>query len=633
MRVSQRLVAMAVSAVLMATGSLAVAGPASADDAKIYVSQLDINLGFTILGTSYGGLGTGETYTWYLCDTRTSFVSTRADFFEAWPPASDSAVTTELSNNGCEAVPAATGYSVGYENFYENGGLFKTPIKPYIAFTTLVEDTAYPEKVLAVSQGAMLRTLDSLPTVSKSGTTYTATDGVWGGGLGAPDANSYPPFGYYLACDSAFSPAGAAYITEELAFPGNILFACSALYSNAYYDGENGYWVGDAVTDLTLSESATVYRNLPTGGPDDTPVPYDLSGKYLVRFVMAYPFAAWSCSQPCPTQSAEVTVTPSPASPSITYGASTPTLTPSYSGYSGSDTAAAAPTCTVYEQGTSTEVTASPIPVGTYDTQCSGGDAGTNYQFTYAKGSLTVSKLTPTVTYTGGTSAIPGDSLTLSSTISSGSCTGTITYALSKNPLTGVAGDYPLGSSPVSTTGWVPGTYTVTASYPGDANCSTASATGSLVVGASQEVEGNGTYTSPQGVATFGFEIEDPREHGGNPDPSKMTWTVVGKWKFTGLLSMNWTQNAGTGTTTGTGTLYKWLKVGSTYKWVSQGSNVATTIKFTQTTRKVGSTPASPGSFAIGFTGAGFPSLPANTAPLTKGSIKYETESLYSVPK
>ena len=326
-----------------------------------------------------------------------------------------------------------------------------------------------------------------------------------------------------------------------------------------------------------------------------------------------------------------MTVTPSPASPSITYGASTPTLTPSYSGYSGSDTAATAPTCKVYVKDSSTEVTASPIPVGTYDTQCSGGDAGTNYQFSFSKGSLTVNKLTPTVTYTGGTSVIRGDNLTLSSTISSGSCTGAITYKLSKNPLTGVVGDYPLGSSPVSTTDWLPGIYTVTATYPGDANCSTASKTASLVI-ASQEVEGTGTYTSPQGLATFDFEIEDPREHGGNPGPSKITWTVASKWKFTGLLSMNWRRTGDSGTTTGTGTVYKWLKVGSTYKWVSQGSNVATTIKFTQTTRKVGSVPANPGSFAIGFTGAGFPSLPANTAPLTKGSIKYEMESGFSVP-
>jgi len=630
----QRLLAIVVSAVLVATGGLSVAGPASADDPTYYISQIDINLGFSPQATPFGDLGGTTTVNWYLCDTRTSFVSTRADSSAAWPPAADSAVTAELSNNGCELVPVVAGqYQLSWEYVYEDGGLFKTPIKPYLAVTDILDDTAaYPEPVLAVSQGAVLRTLDSLPTLSKSGTTWTATDGVWGGGLGAPDANHDTVDGAYLVCDSPFGPAGASNFDESLFSPGNVLFECAPLFSSVFYVDEVSGWTGVPVTDLILSESATVYRDLPTGGPDDTPVPYDLTGKNLVRAVSGYPFFAWSCSQPsCPTQSAEVTVTPSPASPSITYGASTPTLTPSYSGYSGSDTAATAPTCKVYVKDSSTEVTASPIPVGTYDTQCSGGDAGTNYQFSFSKGSLTVNKLTPTVTYTGGTSVIRGDNLTLSSTISSGSCTGAITYKLSKNPLTGVVGDYPLGSSPVSTTDWLPGTYTVTATYPGDANCSTASKTASLVI-ASQEVEGSGTYTSPQGLATFDFEIEDPREHGGNPGPSKITWTVAGKWKFTGLLSMNWRRTGDSGTTTGTGTVYKWLKVGSTYKWVSQGSNVATTIKFTQTTRKVGSVPANPGSFAIGFTGAGFPSLPANTAPLTKGSIKYEMESGFSVP-
>ncbi len=223
-----------------------------------------------------------------------------------------------------------------------------------------------------------------------------------------------------------------------------------------------------------------------------------------------------------------VTVTPSPASPSITYGASTPALTPSYSGYSGSDAAATAPVCKVYLQGTSTEVTTTPLPAGTYDTQCSGGSAGTGYQFSYAKGSLTVTKAATAVTYTGTTGSLgAGGALTLSSTVSPVACTGTVTYELDDDPTGGTTVPFPL-IAPVSTAGWAAGTYTVTASYASDSNCDAGSDTGSLTITSATTVMVTpypSTKSIKYGYATPSFRFK--AAVGTPPSAFTGTWTTT----------------------------------------------------------------------------------------------------------
>ena len=83
----------------------------------------------------------------------------------------------------------------------------------------------------------------------------------------------------------------------------------------------------------------------------------------------------------------------------MTYGDSPPSVTASYSGFVNGDTAASLttpPTCTTTATSTS--------PVGTYPTTCSGA-VDSNYQITYAPGTLTVQPAALTITASSGSMA------------------------------------------------------------------------------------------------------------------------------------------------------------------------------------------------------------------------------------
>ena len=92
----------------------------------------------------------------------------------------------------------------------------------------------------------------------------------------------------------------------------------------------------------------------------------------------------------------------------MTQGGTVPTLTPSYSGFVGTDTVASLTT-----RATCTTTATSSSPAGSYPVTCSGA-VDPNYTFTYVAGSVTVTALpvltvtSPTVTMTqGGTVATP----------------------------------------------------------------------------------------------------------------------------------------------------------------------------------------------------------------------------------
>jgi hypothetical protein len=94
-----------------------------------------------------------------------------------------------------------------------------------------------------------------------------------------------------------------------------------------------------------------------------------------------------------------LTITASSAT--VTYGDPAPTITPSYSGFIGSDNAtnslSTPPTCsTTYTQGSG--VSGSP-----YTTSCSGAVSSTNYNIGYAPGSVTVSPKILTITASSAT--------------------------------------------------------------------------------------------------------------------------------------------------------------------------------------------------------------------------------------
>ena len=146
---------------------------------------------------------------------------------------------------------------------------------------------------------------------------------------------------------------------------------------------------------------------------------------------------------------ANLNVTPNPTAATMTYGGTTPTITPSYSGYvNGTVAVPTAPTCT-------SGVT-STTPAGSYPTSssCSGGVAPANYAFNYLTGSVTVSKATLTVTPSPNPATMPyGGPLPVVTPGYTGFVNGVVTPPVAPTctiagiTTTTVAGNYPTASS------------------------------------------------------------------------------------------------------------------------------------------------------------------------------------------
>jgi len=135
-----------------------------------------------------------------------------------------------------------------------------------------------------------------------------------------------------------------------------------------------------------------------------------------------------------------LTVTAS--SPSVTYGASAPTITPSYSGFVSGDTAASlskAPACdTVYT--VISKVGSNPA------TACSGATAS-NYIIKYIAGSVTISKATPTIVWSKPAAITYGTALGAVQLNASSKTPGAFTYL------------------PTAGTVLTPGTHTLSANF------------------------------------------------------------------------------------------------------------------------------------------------------------------------
>lgn len=88
----------------------------------------------------------------------------------------------------------------------------------------------------------------------------------------------------------------------------------------------------------------------------------------------------------------EVQVAATPASASIIYGDATPAIGFTATGFAAGDDWVTPPACGIFTQASPpAQVTATPLPVGTYDISCSGGDPGPGYSVSYTSGTLTVS--------------------------------------------------------------------------------------------------------------------------------------------------------------------------------------------------------------------------------------------------
>ena len=149
-----------------------------------------------------------------------------------------------------------------------------------------------------------------------------------------------------------------------------------------------------------------------------------------------------------------LTVTAS--SPSVNYGDSIPTITPSYSGFVLGDTSSV-----VSGTSCSTTYTTSSAVNTTPTTSCSGATAD-NYSFTYVSGTVTISKSSQATLTLSTTSGTYGSALTLTS--SGGSGTGSVSYAAT----TGTASSCSVSGS--SLTAGSAGTCLVTVTKATDTN-------------------------------------------------------------------------------------------------------------------------------------------------------------------
>ncbi len=238
----------------------------------------------------------------------------------------------------------------------------------------------------------------------------------------------------------------------------------------AYSGFVNGDTAGSLTTPPTCSTTAT--SSSPVGS-----YPSTCSGAADPNYVISYLGGT--------VQVATVVVTVTASSDSMTYGGSTPSITPSYSGFVNGDTAASLST-----PATCSTAATSASSVGSYPSSCSGA-ADPNYTFSYVDGSvqvnpapLTIAASSVSMTYGGATPAILP--------LYSGFVNGDTSSALSTPPTCSTSAS---SSSPV-------GTYASTCSGASGSNYTISYVPGAVVVGSAALV-----ISASSGSMTYGGTV------------------------------------------------------------------------------------------------------------------------------
>lgn len=264
--------------------------------------------------------------------------------------------------------------------------------------------------------------------------------------------------------------------------------------------------------------------------------------------------------------------------------------------------------------------TAGTTGAGTANITCSGA-AASNYAVTYQTGTLTITKFKAVTTYTGTSGVTTLANLPLSATVSPAFCTGTATYSIAPNPTTGT-GTLAIASG-VSTIGWIPGVYEITATHPESANCASASEVGFLILASPGDATtGGGQYTGSTSAQNnlrvhFGYTVQSTSKADRKTNQTTITqrgnllWMVKEGWRLKGSVVSTtvrttstgayasgdqeafsvYTCPAGVGTATskpkcgqfvGTGVLQRWNPSTSAWETASQLGNSGT-VSFTAT--------------------------------------------------
>jgi alpha-tubulin suppressor-like RCC1 family protein len=252
-----------------------------------------------------------------------------------------------------------------------------------------------------------------------------------------------------------------------------------------------------------------------------------------------------------------------------------------------------------------------------------------------------VSRAATTLNYTGQQLILVGATSTLTATLTSGAtaCVGAVpvAFSLDADPFTGVAGDYLVASattdalgkavaSAVSTTGWLPGVYTVTAAFAGGTSCAPSSSSATFTVASPGDAaHGGGWYSlAGSGRVNAGFTVR--RVQGTTSTyTGQLRLLNPDRWKLEGTFTTYGTIGTDRGTARGNGDLSWWnptLRSGRG-DWQLARSGVAFAVDFTASSN---GKRAAPGSFGIQIQytpTAGQPTLPNSIPqPLKAGTIK-----------
>jgi hypothetical protein len=253
---------------------------------------------------------------------------------------------------------------------------------------------------------------------------------------GAVDAN------YTITYSGGTATITPAALTVKASSPTSIYGSAVPAITPSY----SGFVNSDSAASLT---SAPVCSTTATSSKPVGTYPTSCSGAVDGNYTITYVGGTET------TSPASLLVTAS--SPTSIYGSVVPAITPSYSGFVNSDTAASltsAPVCSTTAKSTS--------PVGTYPSSCSGA-VDANYTITYAGGTATIGKASLGIAASSSTS-VYGTTVPVVTASYTGFVNGDSAASLTSAPVcsTAATSSKPVGSYATSCSGAADGNYTIT---------------------------------------------------------------------------------------------------------------------------------------------------------------------------
>lgn len=250
--------------------------------------------------------------------------------------------------------------------------------------------------------------------------------------------------------------------------------------------------------------------------------------------------------------------------------------------------------------GCTSPISYSGLAVGAHSFEVRASDAAGNVDPSPASYSwMIVGEAPTTLLYNGGQIVNVGGSLAPAALLASSApaCVAgqEISFILDANPLSGAAGDYPLGTATtdgsgqarmpaINASGWLEGIYTLSASFAGTTGCLPSADTATLTVASpGAAANGGGWYTlSGSGRVNFGFTVRkvDTKCTSNCAYKGQLLLINNGKWRLKGDLT-NYAKTAtGQGAASGTGNLYWWDASlnGGLGDWALAQSGVSYTI-------------------------------------------------------